>query len=154
MLAIKKIRFSIALLSFVLSAVAGSTVAAPENEDKPFAEAHILLQLSDSDEEKQVGILNVASNLIKHYGGPDYVDIDVIAFGPGIRLYAIDNPLKARIESLKLSGVTFTICKNTLDTIARLKGKAPEVIDGLNTVQTGVAYIVERVGEGYILVRP
>jgi intracellular sulfur oxidation DsrE/DsrF family protein len=124
--------------------------------DKPFAEAHIILQLSDRDPAKQSMVLDVANNLIKHYGDPELVDIELIAFGPGVDLYRRDNDpeLLARIESLRVSGVRFVVCKNTLDTLERATGKAPEVIDGLVYVQTGVAHIVERARAGYTLVRP
>ena len=37
----------------------------PGPDDKPFAEAHIILQLSDGDAAVQSRVLNVASNLLK-----------------------------------------------------------------------------------------
>ena len=132
-------------------AVAGEEVI---NDKKPFAEAHIILQLSDEDTKKQSTVLDIASNLIKHYGGPDSVDVEIVAFGPGIWIYEASNPLASRIESLRVSGVTFTVCKNTLDTLARSKGQAPTMVDGLNYVQTGVAHIHDQVKKGYVLIRP
>lgn len=146
-------------------AVVGATIAlgsaalaeqAPPPADKPFAEAAILLQLSERDPAKQAMVLDVANNLIKHYGDPELVDIEIIAFGPGVELYyaASDPGLRARIDSLRVSGVRFVVCKNTLDTLARAKGEAPELIEGIYYVQTGVAHIVDRSREGFIVVRP
>ena len=43
-------------------------------EKKEFADTKIVLQISDSDPFKQTLVLNVANNLIKHYG-PDQVEI-------------------------------------------------------------------------------
>ena len=54
-------------------------------DDKPFAEERIVLQISDPNPFKQTLVLNVASNLIKHYG-QDKVDVEIVAFGPGLRL--------------------------------------------------------------------
>ncbi len=45
---------------------------------------HVVLQLSDGDSERQARVLSVANNLIKHYGGPDFIDIEIVAFGPEI----------------------------------------------------------------------
>jgi intracellular sulfur oxidation DsrE/DsrF family protein len=126
----------------------------PVNEAKPFAVEHILLQLSDADPSKQAAVLDVANNLIKHYGGPDMVDIEIIGFGSGIQLYERGNALAPRISSLLANEVRFVVCKNTLDTLERVKGRAPELVDGLIYVQTGVAYMAEKSRQGYVLVRP
>ena len=53
---------------------------------REFAEHHLLLQLSDADPTKRDSVLNVASNVMKHYGGPDFVAVEVIVFDRGIDL--------------------------------------------------------------------
>jgi intracellular sulfur oxidation DsrE/DsrF family protein len=131
-----------------------ATCALAQNDDKPFAEAHIVLQLSDSDAKIQARVINVANNLVKHYGGPDFVDIEVVAFGPGLSLLFPENPQHERITSLLASGVRFVGCLNTLASIERETGKRPELIPEAIMVQTGVAHLVERASESYIVIRP
>lgn len=126
----------------------------PPEIDKPFAEARIILQLSDADAAKQSMVLDVANNLIKHYGGPESVALQIIAFGPGIHLYDPENSLRPRVQSLMVNGVHFVVCDNTLDTLERVRGKRPGVINGVYHVQTGVAYMAEQVTNDWILVRP
>ena len=128
--------------------------AQAEDGDKPFAEAHIVLQLADGDSESQARVLSVANNLIKHYGGPDFVDIEIVAYGPGIALLYPDNPHRERITSLLANAVRFVSCLNTLDTIERNTGERPTVIPDAIPVQTGIARIVERAQQGYVVVRP
>ena len=130
------------------------TGVAADETDKPFAEAHIVLQLADGDEESQGRVLSVANNLIKHYGGPDFVDIEIVAYGPGISLLYPDSPNQARISSLLANDVRFVSCLNTLDTIERSTGKRPDVMPEAIPVQTGVARIVERAQQGFVVVRP
>jgi intracellular sulfur oxidation DsrE/DsrF family protein len=130
----------------------GSLCAQASSEDKPFAEAHVVLQLSDQERESVV--LDVANNLIRHYGGPDLIDIEIVAFGPGVRLLFADSEHEARIDSLIEYGVRFYICTNTLDSMERATGVRPQVNPHAVPVQTGVAYILEKVAEGYTLVRP
>lgn len=125
-----------------------------ENEDKPFAEVHVVLQLSDSDAERQTAVLNVANNLMKHYGGPEYVDIEIVAFGPGIRLLYANSENSTRVSSLVASGVKFVACLNTVETLERELGTKLELNEHAIGVQTGVAYILEKMSEGYRLVRP
>ncbi len=127
---------------------------AAQDSDKPFAEAQIVLQLSDGDPEIQARVINVANNLVKHYGGPDFVDIEIVAFGPGLSLLFPDNPQRERITSLVASGVRFAGCMNTAASIERKTGNRPDLIPETIPVQTGVAHIVERVSQGFVLVRP
>jgi intracellular sulfur oxidation DsrE/DsrF family protein len=146
-----KLWFSLLLWSLSVLAAAAEF---PADDPKPFAEARVILQLSDADERKQSIVLDVANNLIKHYGGPDMVDIEIIAFGPGIGLLYADNPRGERIDSLVVSGVRFVACMNTVDTVERVTGERPTLTEHAIPVQTGVAHIVRRAGEGFVLVRP
>lgn len=138
-------------LCFETTALAQEAV---ENDSKPFAEANIVLQLGDGDAGTQARIINVANNLIKHYGGPDFVNIEIVAYGPGISLLYPDNPNAERISSLLVSDVKFVGCMNTVETITRQTGKKPDLIPVTIPVKTGVAYLVERAGQGYVVIRP
>ena len=99
---------------------------AQADDDKPFAEKKIVLQISDNDPFKQTLVLNVANNLIKEYG-PDKVAIEIVAFGPGVRLMFDDNANKGRIKSLDTSGVKFTACSNTIKNMTKQLGKKPKI---------------------------
>ncbi len=132
----------------------GDEIPGGAEDEKPFAEARIVLQLSDAGPDLQSRVLNVANNLIKHYGGPDFVDIEIVVFGPGIELLYADNDNKDRISSLAASGVRFVGCMNTVETIERTTGKRPQLNALTIPAQTGVAHLVERVGQGYVIVKP
>lgn len=138
--------------ALLMLSVSAADVSGPE--DKPFAEAHILLQLSDAEEAVQSRVLNVASNLLKYYGGPDLVDLEIVAFGPGISLLFADSGQRERISSLAANGVRFVACMNTVDTIERTSGSRPELNPLAIRVQAGVAHIVERSTQGFVVVRP
>ena len=43
---------------------------------------------------------------------------------------------------------------NTVDTVERVTGERPTLTEHAIPVQTGVAHIVRRAGEGFVLVRP
>ena len=127
----------------------------PLNEDKPFAEAHVIMQVSQSDPARHSLVLDIANNLTKHYGGQDMADIEIIAFGPGVPLlFSGDNENQARIASLMEHGVKFYVCGNTLDTIERREGSRPAVLDGVETVQTGVAFMLAEIARGYTHIHP
>jgi len=127
----------------------------PLSEDKPFAEAHVILQISQQQPARFGLALDIANNLAKHYGGQDMVDVELIAFGGGAPFLLDNNNVhQARIENLMQHGVRFYICGNTLDTMERQAGKRPSVLPGVTTVQTGVAFMLEEIQRGYVHVQP
>ena len=139
-----------------LLAVSTCGAASAQNvppDDKPFAEHHIALQLSDNDPKKEALVLSVANNLLKAYD-PDKVAIEVVAFGPGIDLLRPENANRKMVESLISQGVRFDVCLNTVDTIERETGKRPEIIPAATPVQVGVGQILRLTENGYTLVRP
>ena len=139
------------LILVMLASIVFQANAAPE--DKPFAEQRIVLQISDADPTKQTLVLNVASNLIKAYG-PDKIDVEIVAFGPGLRLMFDDNGNKGRISGLTDNGVRFAACGNTIKKMTKVLGKEPAMNQQASVVPGGVARIIELVNQDYILVKP
>ena len=123
------------------------------SDEKPFAEHHLALQLSDSDTRKERLVLSVASNLLKFYG-PDKIAVVIVAFGPGIDLLKEDNEHRILVDSLVVQGVRFTVCGNTLDTIERETGKRPRVNPHAIEVEAGVAELLSLGKDGYTIIRP
>ncbi|WP_456373226.1 DsrE family protein [Thiolapillus sp.] len=122
-------------------------------EAKPFAEKHVVLQISDPNPFKQTLVLNVANNLIKHYG-QDKVDIEIVAFGPGLRLLLADNSNVSRIDGLSSQGVRFSACSNTIKAFSKKLGKEPELNPHSTRVSAGVVRIMDLVDQGYTLIKP
>jgi hypothetical protein len=139
-----------------VTAIDPQPAAAAENAvpaDKPFADHHLVLQLSDDDAKKQSLVISVAYNLLKFYG-PDRIAIEVVTFGPGIALLRADNPNRSLVDSLVAQGVRFDVCMNTIDTIKRETGHAPQLNPNAMPVEAGVAQILALTEKGYTLVRP
>ncbi len=144
-------KWSALLVSIALIA-GGSQIAVAA--DKPFAEKKIVLQISDPNPFKQTLVLNVASNLIKEYG-TDKVDIEIVAFGPGLRLLFADNANNGRIQGLASSDVRFYACSNTMKNMGKKLGHAPELNKNAVSEGPGVVRIVKLVTEdGFTLVKP
>jgi intracellular sulfur oxidation DsrE/DsrF family protein len=115
---------------------AALTPASMAQEEKPFADQKFVLQISDMDPDKQTLVLNVAGNIIKAYG-QDRADVEIVAFGPGLRLLFAENSNAGRIEGLTESGVRFAACNNTI-----------------TVVPGGIVRIKELADQGYLLVKP
>lgn len=141
------------MTGLLLLASLASTAFAAEPERNPFAEKRIVLQISDDSAQKQTLVLNVAANIIKHYG-PDKVDIEIVAFGPGLRLMFADNANAGRINNLSQQGVHFAACNNTMAKMTSILGEEPVLNGNAVRVTAGVVRIMDLVDQGYTLVRP
>ena len=141
------------LAGFTIAALAMPRVAAQPLPDKPFAEHHIVLQLSDRAADKQALVLSVAYNLLKAYD-PDKIAVVVVAFGPGIDLLRAESPNHTLVDSLIAQDVEFDVCMNTVETVERETGKNVNLNPKAVPVQVGVGRVLELTEKGYTLVRP
>lgn len=119
-------------------------------EDKPFAEHFAVFHISSGDEFAQKLVLNNAQNLANFYG-PDKVDIEIVAYGPGLRTLFKENVFSKRIQRMADSGVTFSACANTMKNMGRDEkslNKVAKVVPG------GVVRIMELQEAGWTYIRP
>jgi intracellular sulfur oxidation DsrE/DsrF family protein len=137
----------VALLATILAPAAWA------QEEKPFADQKFVLQISDMDPDKQTLVLNVAGNIIKAYG-QDRADVEIVAFGPGLRLLFAENSNAGRIAGLTESGVRFAACNNTLTNMTKTLGTEPKLNPNAKVVPGGIVRIKELADQGYLLVKP
>lgn len=121
--------------------------------DDSFVEKSVVLQISDYNPQKQTLVLNVANNLIKHYG-QDSVKVEIVAFGPGLRLLQKGNANTGRIQSLVDSGVQFSACSNTVRNFSKKLGHAIALNPNAVKVSAGVVRIIDLTAKGYTLIKP
>lgn len=141
------------MLSILMSGLLLVGISAAHAADQSLADTKIVLQISDPNPFKQTLVLNVANNLIKHYG-QDQVDIEIVAFGPGLRLLFADNVNKGRVSSLASSGVKFSACANTQKAMSKKLGHPPKMHAKAVTVGAGVVRIIDLTNKGYKLIKP
>ena len=148
---------SLSLLCIVVLAyqLPAATSWAMEQASTQQQEQHhrLVIQINKNDSELQDHILSNIVNLQKHYG-LDAIEIEVVAYGPGVWLLTDKSAHKQRIESLMLQNVVFTACGNTLDSIEAKEGKRPSLIEGIETAQAGIARIMERQEQGWSYLSP
>ncbi|MBN2871650.1 MAG: DsrE family protein [Halothiobacillaceae bacterium] len=150
---------SAALLLGMALTLAGPAQAADQKAieavgGNTLAQEHLVLQITEADLQRQNLVLNVASNVLTARGGPDQIDVEVVAFGPGISMMFEKNPHAERIQSLSQQGVRFSACKNSIAAATRKLGHEPKLNPAAQPVEAGIARILDLVEAGYILVRP
>lgn len=122
--------------------------------DHSIADHKIVFQISSANPVTQHLVLNNAVNIKKHWG--DDVDVVVVAYGPGLKLFIPNKKNKeaGRVASLAESGISFDACHNTMLAIKKKTGHLPKLIKGVKIVPAGVARITELEEKGYSYIRP
>ena len=141
--------FRTTLIAFFVLIGSGIAVLNAQS-DKPHK---LVIQVSTDDPRTQKIALNNAVNLQKHYG-IDNVEIEIVAYGPGIGLLTQTSGQKERVESLAMHDITFSACMNTMRNVEKKTGEAPVTLEGVQNVPAGVARIMELQEQGYAYIRP
>lgn len=113
----------------------------------------VVIQVSTADPAVQRTALNNAANLQKAFG-MDNVQVEVVAYGPGLGLLTKQSKYADRVPSMALQGIRFSACHNTMEGIKRKTGHMPELLEGVVVVPSGVARIVKLEKQGYAYIRP
>jgi intracellular sulfur oxidation DsrE/DsrF family protein len=132
--------------------VAASLIAPPAAAQAPQASVRprVVLQVSDADPAKWNLALNNAKNVQADLG-PANVDIELVAYGPGIGMLKADSVVGNRVDEAIAAGVKVVACENTM------KGQKLTQADMLNRVeyvQAGVVEIMQRQQQGWAYIRP
>lgn len=118
--------------------------------ERPFARHFVVYQVSRDDDTSLSLPLNNASNMLQAYGNSN-VAIEIVSFGPGVRMMTKDSPVAQRVSSLAQQGVSFTACANTLQALGIPKSQLAE---GVDTVVSGVVRINQLHEGGWTYIRP
>jgi intracellular sulfur oxidation DsrE/DsrF family protein len=102
--------------------------------------------------------LNNVSNVAQHYRDVgEKVDIEVVAFGPGLHMLRDDtSPVKARIKSMSeaMPYLAFSACGNTRENMTRIEAKEVPLISQAKVVKAGVVRLMELQEQGWTYLRP
>ncbi len=113
----------------------------------------LVIQVNKDSTDEQDHILSNIVNLQKHYGIDD-IEIEVVAYGPGLWLVTDKSKFAERVESLMMQNVVFTACGNTLDAVEAKDGVRPTLLEGVETVPAGIARIIELQEKGWSYLSP
>jgi len=113
--------------------------------------ARIVLQVSDDDPKKWNLTLNNARNAQQDLGGPKNVDIEIVAYGPGINMLKMDAVTANRVTDAIKTGISIVACENTMG--AQKIDKA-EMNPSISYVPAGVIQLMRRQQQGWAYVRP
>lgn len=158
--------YKLCLLIPLVIATAFASSSAQANER--YGEQKVVYHINYDDAKRQAKVLHNIQNNINAVGA-DHMKIKVVLHGNGLSLLLLPKALKShpkfnaanatsemqqKIDSLKMQGVVFDVCANTL------KGKKVDYtkdlydVDPKDIVPSGVAELVYLQQHGYAYLRP
>ena len=133
---------------FLIAARAQSALATgPKDAQK---QHRIVIQVSDNDPAKWNLALNNAKNLQDDVGAAN-VDIEIVAYGPGIGMLKLESPSGARVTDAMKANVKVIACENTM---RGQKLTRDDMLPALTYVPAGVTQIMTRQSQGWAYLRP
>jgi intracellular sulfur oxidation DsrE/DsrF family protein len=124
---------------------------APAQAQQPGgSKSRVVMQVSDGDAAKWNLALNNAKNLQTDLGAGN-VDIEIVAYGPGIGMLKADSAVGARVHEALGSGVKVVACENTM---RGQKLTKPDMLPDVGYVAAGVVEIMQRQQQGWAYIRP
>ena len=117
----------------------------------------LAVHVDESDPARMNLALNNVENVRKYYDAKgEKVLIEVVAYGPGLKMYTANSPVKSRIEtmSIGMDNLTFSACGNTHTKMSKKAGKKITLLEEAKIVPSGVIRLMELQEQGYSYLRP
>lgn len=130
-----------ALLPATVRAQAGDTGA---------KKSKVVFQVSEGDPAKWGLALNNARNVQVDLG-ESAVEMEIVAYGPGIGMLEEGSPVAQRIAAALGSGVKVVACENTMKAN---KLVAADMLPDIGYVHSGVVELMQKQQQGYAYIRP
>lgn len=110
----------------------------------------MVIQVSDNDAAKWNLALNNANNIQKDLG-KDNVELEIVAYGPGINMLKLDSEVGNRVAEAVESGVKVMACQNTM---RKAKLNKEDMLSSVDFVPSGVVEIMKKQQQNYTYLRP
>jgi intracellular sulfur oxidation DsrE/DsrF family protein len=134
-----------ALLMLGLAAPLGAAQAT-EHAGKP----GVVIQVSDNNPAVWNLALNNAEN-IQEALGKDNVNIEIVAYGPGLNMLKFDSEVAPRLKKAEANGVGLMACGTTMK---KTHVTEKDLASGVKVVPGGVIEIMNKQREGWAYIKP
>lgn len=138
--------FSVSALSQT-TPKASSSKASSSKASRP---AKLVLQVSDAEPAKWNLALNNARNVQEELGAKN-VEIEIVAYGPGLGMLKKDAVTSERVDEASLAGIKVVACENTM---RNLKLTRADIHAAASYAPSGVVQLMTRQSQGWSYVRP
>ena len=132
-----------------LAATLTATAASAQTTQAPIKNK-VVFQMSDNDQTRWMLALNNIRNVQLELG-EDLVEIELVAYGPGIGMLKGDSPVAKRIAEALKTGVKVVACENTMK---GLKLVYADMLPDIGYAPSGVVELMRKQQDNYAYIRP
>ena len=140
----------LATLALITVAAGGIGVSTAQAQQASAQRNKVVIQVSDADPGKWNLALNNASNVQKDLGAAN-VEIEIVAYGPGIGMLKADSVAGNRVNEAVAAGVKVVACENTMQAQKLAKS---DMLASVGYVNAGVVELMQKQQEGWAYIRP
>ena len=148
----KRILIFSAMIITALLTIPTITNAADEPDHK------VVIHVDENDAKRMNLALNNVANVNKYYESKDEsVEIELVAYGPGLHMFRKDtSPVIDRISAMSLQheNLTFSACANTHSVMSKKANKEIELVEEAAMVPSGVVQLIALQEAGFAYIRP
>ena len=144
-----KILRSVLMMLLVIASV-NLTACAEQPAKMGMDKQKVIFQVSDGDPKKWNLTLNNVKN-VQTDVGKDNVQIEIVAYGPGIGMLKLDSEAGNRVGEAMEAGVKVVACENTMKGQKLTKD---DMLSNIGYVKAGVVELMQKQQEGYAYIRP
>jgi uncharacterized protein len=150
-MSIRHMRVAMTATLLAATLLACALTISPAHAQQPAAvRSKVVLQMSDGDAAKWNLALNNAKNLQTDLGAAN-VDVEIVAYGPGIGMLKADSTVGNRVDEAVASGVKVVACENTM---RGQKLTPQDMLKSVAYVPAGVVEIMQKQQQGWAYIRP
>ncbi|MDE2454466.1 MAG: DsrE family protein, partial [Burkholderiales bacterium] len=128
------------LSATTLTAAAATLAGAAATAQAAEAKTRAVFQVSDADPAKWNLALNNVAN-VQQALGAGAVELEIVAYGPGIRMLQDDSVVGNRIADALAAGVAVVACQNTMKA---MKLEPADMLPKIGYVPAGVVEIIQK----------
>ncbi len=143
----------LALLACLLVCTVHPTPGRAAQRDTPAATStakhRVLFALTSGEQADWVLTLGNIRNLIADLK-PDTVQIELVAYGPGVAMVKRDSPVAGGIAALQSPGVRFVACENSMRVLHLTKA---DLAPAIGTVPAGIGEVVRHEESGWSYIK-
>jgi intracellular sulfur oxidation DsrE/DsrF family protein len=114
------------------------------------AQSKLVIQVSDAEPAKWNLALNNARNVQEELGAKN-VEIEIVAYGPGLGMLKKDAVTSGRVDEASLAGIKVVACENTMRSQKLTKA---DMHPQSSYAPAGVVQIMQRQAQGWSYIRP
>ena len=148
------------IIATIIVLIAGITFGSGSYAGEAGKPHRIAIQIDQNDPALMNLVLNNVANVVEHYHGRnEEVQIEVVAYGPGLNMLREDkSPVKERIKRIAEgsfpSKVSFSACGNTMQAMEKAEGLPVPIVTQASVVPAGVVRLSELQEQGWSYIRP